>query len=81
MRSVRSHRFQRHFGPQLPCNLSLILTQNGTTSKLSAAGRAVVMIGQAPVKLVGSCRMTDVLVPSGISCDDAVRPLAHTLAT
>ena len=33
--------------------------------ELKSLGRAVVLIGQAPVRLVGSCVANDMLVPSG----------------
>ena len=36
-----------------------------STEELESLGRPVVLIGQAPVKLVGSCAANDMLVPSG----------------
>ena len=36
-----------------------------SVEELMTLGRAVVLIGQAPVKLVGMCSANDMLVPSG----------------
>ena len=36
-----------------------------TEEELARTGRAVVLIGQAPVKVVGACVSNEMLVPSG----------------